>query len=80
MADPTPTPLQVPDFRNRERYPTRPGHHPQSYRDDLNTLVKELSRGEHPPEVGPRPLADPRLSPQEYEKQYRDTVRKLARG
>lgn len=79
MPDPTPTPLQVPDFRNRERYPTRPGHHPQSYRDDLDTLVREMSAREEPPEVPVRPLLDPKLTPQEYEKQFRESVRRLSR-
>jgi len=62
MPEPTPTPPTIPDFRNRERYPERPSHHPQSYRDDFNALVSELTRAEIEPEVLPRPLANPALS------------------
>jgi hypothetical protein len=80
MPDPAPSPLTIPDFRDRSRYPERPSHHQQSYRDDFNVLVKELSRREEPPKITVRPLLDPRLSPQEYEKQYREHVRKLARS
>lgn len=81
MPDPTPTPLQIPDFRNRERFPTQPSHHPQAYNDDLGTLVKQLERQEreHPLEVPPRPLADPALSQREYERRYQELRRKLSR-
>jgi len=77
---PSPTPLQVPDFRDRSKFPERAPHLEQSYAADFRTLLAELSRREEPPEVAPRPLADPKLSPQEYEKQYRETIRRLSRA
>jgi hypothetical protein len=84
MADPTTAPAQptIPDFRNREQFPTRPAHCPQAYDDDLGTLVKQLERQEreHPVEVPPKPFCNPALSQLEYEKQFRERVRKLARG
>src|SRR5262249_40810406 len=58
---------QIPDFRNRERYPERPSHHAQSYDSDFRALVAEVSRGEQSPEVPPKPFCDPKLSQPEYE-------------
>jgi hypothetical protein len=78
MPDPAPTPLQVPDFRDRGAYPARPAHHPQSYDTDFRALVAEVSRGE-PPEIQPRPFCDPKMSNAEYEKRYRDFRYKLSR-
>lgn len=83
MPDPTP-PAQptIPNFnfRDREKYPTRPANVRQAYADDFNVLVKELSRREGPPEIAPRPLCDPALSQREYERRYLDLRRTLARS
>jgi hypothetical protein len=79
MADPTPTPLQVPDFRDRSRYPERAPHLEQSYAADFRALMAELSRREETPEIPPRPLADPALSQREYERKYQELRRKLSR-
>lgn len=79
MADqPTPTPLTIPNFRDREKYPMRPGHHPQSFDSDFRALVAEASRIE-PPESPPKPFCDPKMSNAEYEKRYAEMRRKLYR-
>jgi hypothetical protein len=82
MADPAPAPLTIPNFKDLERYPARPPHHSQAYNDDLGTLVKQLERQEreHPVEVPPRLFCDRAISQAEYEKQFRERVRKLARS
>jgi hypothetical protein len=73
MADqPTPTqPATIPDLRRVSD---------ADYRTGFDTLIRELARAEIEPEIPPRPLLDPRLSPQEYERQYRESVRRLSRA
>jgi len=80
MPDPAPAPLTIPNFRDREKYPTRPANHEQSFAADFRALVAELSRREGPPEIAPRPLADPALSPAAYEQKYRELRYRLSRG
>lgn len=82
MADqPAPAQPQIPDFRDRSKFPARPSHHRQSYDADFRSLIEGLARDEreHPPEIAPKPLADPKLSQQEYERRYQDLRRKLSR-
>lgn len=78
---PTPARPQIPDFRDLTRYPAKPSHHRQSYDDDFRSMIEGLARDEreHPLEVAPRPLADPKLSHAEYEKKYAELRRRLPR-
>lgn len=81
MPDPVAAQPTIPDFRDLQRYPTRPPHHPQSFDSDFNSLIKTLARDERQRqvEVPPKPLCDPTLSPAEYEKQFREIRYKLSR-